>query len=320
MGAMRPMSFAAWVVAFALAVGAAAAQGPAETEAPAPAPEVSAVPETHTKAVAPSRRASTHRSARHARPSRHTSRHAASHAAARPAEPGDGTSLSIGRHNRGRLLRAHQLTESPTLRFKTPHSEAHFGTDELVGLLERASQAVAARSPGARLTVGDLSRRGGGRFRPHRSHQSGRDADVGFYVVDGEGATLDLDRFFDFRRDMTVRNHDALHWDLARNWQLVEALVSDEVPVQWIFVSRPLRAHLFEEAARQGASAEVIEHAQAILEQPSHGGVHNDHFHVRIFCPASDHPRCLDDPPIHPWMPGAPAVAPTAAAAAAEAD
>lgn len=266
-----------------------------------PTPTVAATARTtHTKSAASTRHAST----------RHTTHRAA------PVDLGDGTSLSIGRHNRGRLLRSHELHESESLRFKTPHSEAHFGTDELVGLLERASRAVMARTPGARLTVGDLSRRGGGRFSPHRSHQSGRDVDVGFYVVNGEGVPLDLDRFFDFRRDLTVRNHDELHYDFARNWQFVEALVTDEVPVQWIFISRTLRGRLLAEGIRQLASAEVMTHAEAILSQPSHGGVHNDHFHVRIFCPAGDHPRCLDDPPIHPWMPGAPATpAPTAAAA-----
>ena len=233
-------------------------------------------------------------------------------------DPGDGTSLSVGRHNHGRLLRGRELHESSSLRFKQPQADTHFGTDELVALLERAGAAVMARTPGARLTVGDLSRRGGGRFTPHHTHQSGRDVDVGFYVTNADaGAPLDLDRFYDFRRDGSVRNHDELRFDFVRNWQLVEALVMDEVPVQWIFVSRELRARLLEEGRAETASVEALTRAEAVLSQPSHGGRHNDHFHVRIYCPAADHPRCIDEPPLHPWLVGG---AETSACVAREGD
>jgi penicillin-insensitive murein endopeptidase len=308
------MSLAAVVTFSALVAGAATAQDHADAGAAASDPvmvevEVPGVVPEATPGAGHATRAGHTKAARATHTTTRRTRRRTT-PATRPPDPGDGTSLSVGRHNRGRLLRSHELHESETLRFKTPHSEAHFGTDELVGLLERASRAVAIASPGERLTIGDLSRRGGGRFSPHRSHQSGRDADVGFYVFDGDRHPLDLDRFFDFRRDGTVRGHDELHYDFVRNWQLVEALVTDEVPVQWIFIERGLRGYLLQEGARLGASPEVLAHAEAILSQPSRGGRHNDHFHVRIYCPAADHPRCLDDPPIHPWMAGAPPVAP----------
>lgn len=309
------------VIVSALVAGAAAAQDHADAGAPEPAPTATPSPSAGATHAARRRTTTTHAHTKSVPASRRAAsrRRASAAAAHRPADLGDGTSLSVGRHNRGRLLRAHELHTSETLRFKTPTSEAHFGTDELVALLERASRAVMARTPGARLTVGDLSRRGGGRFRPHRSHQSGRDADVAFYLTDPSGTPLDLHRFFDFRRDLTVRGHDELRYDLVRNWQLVEAFVTDEVPVQWIFVSNGIRTRLLEEGARQGASADVLARADAILSQPSHGGIHNDHFHVRIYCPAADHPRCLDDPPLHPWMTGAPTT-PATETAPSEAD
>ena len=322
---MRVVRLAAWTVCSALVASAGMAQdhAPADASTPhatvevlaepssAPASSPSSPPSSpRSDGVAHATRSATSRPTKAAHATRRTTARSSrrSRSAATPTVPSDGTSLSVGRHNRGRLLRGRELTESATLRFKTRHSEAHWGTDELVGLLERASRAVATRTPGARLTVGDLSRRGGGRFRPHRSHQSGRDVDLAFYFTDASGTPLDLDRFYDVRRDLTVRGHEELHYDLVRNWQLVEALVSDtEAPVQWIFVSRYLRAALLEDGARQGASADVMTRAEAILSQPSHGGTHNDQFHVRIFCPSADHPRCVDDPPIHPWISGAPA-------------
>jgi penicillin-insensitive murein endopeptidase len=258
-----------------------------------PHTKATGTPRTHTKAHATTR----------------TRAHTKAAATRTPVDPGDGTSLSVGRHNRGRLMRAHALTQSDTLRFKSPQSDTHWGTDELVALLERASRRVAERTPGARLTVGDLSQHRGGRFRPHRSHQSGRDVDVGFYVTNAEGTPVDLDRFVTWRRSMTAAGRDDLRYDLVRNWQLVEALVTDEVLVQWIFVSRDLRTQLLAEGARQGASADTLARAELVLSQPSRGGRHADHFHVRIYCPPGDTPRCVDDPPFHPWTPRGAAMA-----------
>jgi len=297
---MRPSSLSALVLVSALVVGAAAAQDHDAGTAPPPATTAATTGATQTPRTRHAKAVSTP----HRTPHRTSHRTPAAHA----PDVGDGTSLSIGRHNRGRLLRGHELHDTPSLYLKTPHSDARFGTDELVAMLERASARVMERTPGARLMVGNLSHAHGGRFRPHRSHQSGRDVDLGFYVTDANGAPLHLDRFYDFRRDLTPRGHDDIHFDLVRNWQLVEAMVTDPVPVQWIFVCRYLRTALLEEGARQGASAQVLTHAEAILSQPSHGGTHNDQFHVRIYCPAGDRPRCLDDPPLHPWMLGAPTV------------
>lgn len=295
---MRPLSLLAIALVSALVVSAGTAQdhadsGAAAAEAPTTETAV-AEGAVHTTRATPHTKA-----ARATRPRRRSREHARPPA---PPDPGDGTSLSIGRHNRGRLLHGHEIASTPSLRLKSASSDARYGTDELVALIERASARVMERSPGARLMVGNLSHVHGGRFRPHRSHQSGRDVDLGFYVTGADGAPMDLDRFYDFRRDLSVRGHEEMHFDLPRNWLLVHALITDDVPVQWIFVCRYLRTALLEEGARQGASAEVLAHADAILSQPSHGGSHNDQFHVRIYCPIGDRPRCLDDPPMHPWM------------------
>lgn len=53
----------------------------------------------------------------------------------RPAAP-TRPSVSIGRHNTGRLENGRELTESETIRLKRPDGD-HHGTDELVGLIER---------------------------------------------------------------------------------------------------------------------------------------------------------------------------------------
>jgi len=229
---------------------------------------------------------------------------------ARAAEAGDPSSVSVGRHNRGRLVHGAELREGEHLRFKSPDTDHHHGTDELVAALHAAADHVWERLPGARLTVGDLSRPAGGRFRPHRSHQSGRDVDVGFYVVDLEGHPVEASRFMDFGPMGTTRREPSWRFDDARNWALVAHLLTQaEAPVQYMFVSRELRRRLLAEGARQGAEPELLARASEVLYQPPRGGRHRDHFHIRIYCDARDLPRCRDDGPHHPWLRGSSALA-----------
>jgi hypothetical protein len=62
----------------------------------------------------------------------------------------------------------------------------------LVNCIESVGRAWEAS--GRRINVNDLSQRPGGRFRPHRSHQNGLDADLRYVRKDGADAPLDLRR------------------------------------------------------------------------------------------------------------------------------
>ncbi len=244
------------------------------------------------------------------RPARSTRAGRAARGSARASDRGDPSSVSVGRHNRGRLVHGAELREGDHLRFKSPDTDHHHGTDELVRALASAAERVWERLPGARLTVGDLSRPAGGRFRPHRSHQSGRDVDVGFYIVDLEGHPVDASRFLDFGPLGTTRREPTWRFDDARNWHLVAHLLTQtDAPVQYMFVSRELRRRLLAEGARQGAEPEILARAAEVLYQPPRGGRHRDHFHVRVYCDVHDRPRCRDDGPHHPWLRGSSALA-----------
>src|SRR5262245_55992656 len=58
-----------------------------------------------------------------------------------------------------------------------------WGSPRLVSMIQRAAREVAEARPGEPLIVGDLSARFGGETRGHRSHRTGRDADLLFYMV-----------------------------------------------------------------------------------------------------------------------------------------
>jgi penicillin-insensitive murein endopeptidase len=75
-----------------------------------------------------------------------------------------------------------------------------------------------------------------------------------------------------------------------------------------MFVSRELWRRLLAEGARRNTDPEILARVARVLYQPSAGGRHRDHFHVRIYCDASDSPRCRDDGPRHPWLRGSSAL------------
>lgn len=272
---------------------------PASSAAPLSAAAALTAPEAHADRPRPDR--SSRRRTRRSRSVR-------SAEAARPRTPEPG-SVSVGRHNRGRLLNGTELAAGDHLRLKHADGDQHHGTDELVGLLRGAAAQVWERAPGTPLTVGDLSRHHGGRFRPHRSHQNGRDVDVGFYIHDLEGAAVAANRFVDFGPLGTTRHDPNWRFDDERNWLFVEyVLTQTEAPVQYMFVSRELRRRLLAEGSRRGADPEILARAARVLYQPPAGGRHRDHFHMRIYCDANDMPRCRDDGPRHPWLRGSSAL------------
>ena len=164
--------------------------------------------------------------------------------------------------------------------------DVRYGLSSLVGAIERAAREVHRRFPDAVLSVGHLSRRGGGEVDRHASHESGRDADVGFYVKGLTGKPLLGERMVAFQGDGTASSWPGAHFDDARNWAFVAALLGDgHVRVSHLFIASPLRARLLAFAARSGASMGLRTHAAEVLMQP-HGSLpHDDHFHVRISCP-----------------------------------
>ena len=234
-----------------------------------------------------------------------------------PTPRDDSPSMSIGKPSRGRLLRGVGLTESQVLKVRSPSNR--FGTQELVDLLEWAAAQVAETHPGSTMLAGDLSRARGGRLRPHRSHRTGRDADIGFYLEDLEGTPQLTDRFVRMRRNGTGRMlENEYRFDVERNWTFIKAVVGqDIVPVQYVMVIRPLKEQLLEEGRRQGADAELLRRVEEVVGPRRSGrgrwsryGTHNSHFHIRIYCPSNDRSRCRDDPPFWDWVERPPSVTP----------
>lgn len=165
-----------------------------------------------------------------------------------------------------------------------------YSTQEMIELVESAAAHVANAHPGSVLYLGNFSADGGGDIPYSVSHNSGRDADLAFYMLDAKGESAVPDELLSFdARGRAKSDGKRVTFDVKRNWKLIEGLVkagADEI--QFVFVSRPLKKKLLAEAERAKASAQVIATADKMLIQPGGALPHNDHFHIRLYCSESD--------------------------------
>jgi penicillin-insensitive murein endopeptidase len=190
------------------------------------------------------------------------------------------------------------LEETAYLRIVPADTEGdvRWGLEPLVTMIDRAARVVRRQFPETITSVGHLSREGGGGIERHRSHESGRDADVGFFVHGSNGRQLLASHFVQFRGDGTAVGWPGAYFDDAKNWAFVAALVGDEpAHVTHIFIASPLRARLLAYAERVGAPLASRVRAAEVMQQPHAALPHDDHFHVRIACPGHM-TGCVENP------------------------
>ncbi len=196
----------------------------------------------------------------------------------------DGPSQSIGAATSGSLESGCQFPRSGPGWLAV--NDNAFGTDETVALLQYALRTTALQFPGTpAVVVGGLSKPDGGFFAPHKSHQSGRDVDIGY------AHTSSQKRFVDAQ---------ANNLDLERTWFLMSLLLGSG-KVSYVFMDYQVQALLYEALLDQGWTEARLE---PLFQYPAGGNVsqgvirhavgHLNHFHVRFRCPESDRPGCVD--------------------------
>lgn len=217
-----------------------------------------------------------------------------------PYLPGESKqpSRSIGSVTHGWLVNARRIPQPH------PHLQSlavqygrglNYTSDQMYELIAHAGAYVAEKFPGTVVPLGNFSAHGGGDIPYSFSHNSGRDADLGFFVLDedGEPATPESLVALDAKgRAEVVDSRGVTHhytFDAPRNWALVEGLIqADSATLQYIFISNPLKRILLKEARKQGAGRDVIQKASVLLHQPSGALPHDNHFHLRIYCSEID--------------------------------
>jgi len=218
-----------------------------------------------------------------------------------------GQTISIGTSSDGYLRDARALpNRGPGYARLRPEDDTRYGTATLLAAIEHAAKSLDEAFPGGLpLRIGDLSNPSGGSHPRHRSHRSGRDADLLFFARDAGGLPTENAGWPSFDAlGMSSTSPTVVQFDEARNWHLVRTLVmNDDARVKWIFCSNELKARLLRYAARHEPSADAVLRATWVLHQPSNGDDHDDHFHVRVGCsPAERQLGCREEPPHWPWL------------------
>jgi len=173
--------------------------------------------------------------------------------------------------------------------------DVRWGLPTMISMIDRAARTVNKRYPGSVLDVGDISQKGGGDVSRHHSHESGRDADLGFYAVDAKGKQLHHHGLIKFDASLESPTVPGARFDLPRNWLLVEQMLTDPAArVSHLFIAEPLRQKLLGYARARGVSRALLDRAQVALMQPTQSLPHDDHFHVRISCPATMRGSCVE--------------------------
>jgi murein endopeptidase/LysM repeat protein len=191
---------------------------------------------------------------------------------------------STGTPQRGRL--EHGIALPPGPLWELAHPTRAFGSRHTVDVVHRAflhlRNEVGYRGA---ISIGALSRPSGGRFRPHVSHQSGRDIDI----------RLPLRPGLEDVRHPTVEDID---W--YATWAIVDAFVGTG-EVEAIFLEMGRQERLYSAARAMGVERERL--AKVILwpnwsgrHHPlvRHSDGHDTHIHVRIRC-GDDEPRCKSE-------------------------
>jgi len=182
-------------------------------------------------------------------------------------------SISIGKPSAGLLFNGKAMPNEDVAWSVVTGGQA-YGTEETILYLETAIHVVSERFPGTqRISIGDISARSGGYLSPHLSHQSGRDADVGYYYLDGSA----------WYRRATAQN-----LDVTRTWAFVRALIT-RTDVEMILIDHSIQALLRTEAERTDPDTEwldsVFRGRNGLPPLIRHAPGHATHLHVRFWNP-----------------------------------
>ncbi len=185
--------------------------------------------------------------------------------------------VSIGKASRGWLINGLALKSTAQI---IARKRNNYGTPEMLQAIKEATAAVFEKFPKTpKLVIGDLSRKGGGPLKPHKSHQSGRDADIGYFIKGIKQPT----------RLMRIK---ARQLDVPRTWTFISKLLEND-QVEYLFIDYGLQKPLYKYAEKKmGLSKKRLLKLFAYPRgRRAHLGIirhirgHDTHMHLRFRSP-----------------------------------
>jgi len=187
--------------------------------------------------------------------------------------------LSVGKPNRGKLRNGVQLPDNDMIKVRDP-DKAWGATHAIEQLLLAVAKFRSTSGYSDKLVLGAISLKSGGRFRPHKSHQSGRDFDLRMPKKSGR---------------KKVESMNDIDW--GATWELIKAL-SETGEVEYIFMSWSRQRQLHKAAKARGATKSELSKLIQYPRKPKtgkglvrHSKGHDKHIHIRFTC-AKDNARC----------------------------
>ncbi len=185
--------------------------------------------------------------------------------------------LSVGKPNAGALVNGIPMPANAG-KWTVLEPGLAYGTQETVDGISKAIERVHANFPGTQpIPIGHISSKRGGYLPVHKSHQAGRDVDLGYYFTTPQ-------RYF-------VSGTKA-NLDLPRTLDLIKAFfaVSD---IEMIFIDTSIQKLLVAYAVAHGEDAGWLDRTFAIRQKQGvfapvrHARGHRDHIHVRFASPSA---------------------------------
>ena len=181
--------------------------------------------------------------------------------------------LALGTPNAGALVNGVQMPKSDKWIVQDP--SCGWGTQETVDAIARSIEKVFAEHPGSPpLAIGHISAKRGGHLSPHKSHQSGRDVDLGYYHSPP--------------KSVFVRGTEK-NLDLERTFALIKTIVT-QTETDLVLVDTSIQRMLVKYALAQGEDEAFVDQLfQVRNKHPRplvrHARGHGNHLHVRFSSP-----------------------------------
>ncbi|OTE96060.1 penicillin-insensitive murein endopeptidase [Crenothrix sp. D3] len=210
---------------------------------------------------------------------------------AKITQPTQGIAQSIGTYTAGCLSGAAMLPNDGTgYQVMRLSRKRFYGHPDLTHFIENLGQSSYTQQLGT-ILVGDLGQpRGGPTVSGHRSHTSGLDVDM-WFLLSPEAASrpLTATEREKWSAPSVLLGHsddiDLRHWSIA-NEQILE-LAANMPEVDRIFVNPSVKRHLCNQV---GGKRDWLRKIRPWYK-------HDDHFHVRLKCPA-DSKDCQNQDPL----------------------
>ncbi len=181
--------------------------------------------------------------------------------------------LALGTPNAGALVNGVPMPKSDKWIVQDP--SCAWGTQETIDNIVRSIEKVVAEHPNTPpLAIGHISAKRGGHLSPHKSHQSGRDVDLGYYHSPP--------------KSVFVKGNEQ-NLDLERTYALIKTIVT-ETETDLVLVDTSIQRLLVRYAQTHGEDEAFIDHLFQVRDKHPrplvrHARGHANHLHVRFSSP-----------------------------------